>query len=165
MGATTFSQHGLGKTPEAAFRAAQEHAAYMHGHGGYTGTLAEKGSYVLFKLPPRCTADKVIKLIHEMEDFQSIAYLRGDLQWARNKTDLRQREAEIRKEERKQASFWRKNAALEKLLKGIRPVYDDKWGPAVALEITGSKAAEIKKQRGRGGTHDRVFLFCGWASC
>lgn len=165
MGATTFSQYGLGKTPEAAFAAAHEYAAYMHGHGGYTGTLAEKGSYVLFKLPPRCTIIKLFQLIHEVEDFQSIEYMRGDTFHLKTAAQKRKHEADIRKEERRQASFWRKNAALAPLLKAIAPVYDDKWGPAVALEITGAEATRIKKQQGRAGTRDRVFLFCGWASC
>lgn len=44
MGGTNFSQTATGKfeTPDDAFRAAQEQARWEHGHGGYTGTLAEK---------------------------------------------------------------------------------------------------------------------------
>jgi len=34
-------------TTDAAFRQAVEDAKYAHGHEGYSGTLAEKGSYVL----------------------------------------------------------------------------------------------------------------------
>jgi hypothetical protein len=165
MGATTFSTYGLGKTAEFAFINAREHALYMNGHGGYTGTLAEKDSYVLFVLPPRCTVQKLLSLVDELEDFESLEYLREDLKYSRNKTDLRQREAYLKKEEKRQAAFWRKHANIAPLLRQIGPIYNDKWGPAVALEVSGVKAAEIKKQKGRAGTHDKVFVFCGWASC
>lgn len=165
MGATTFSQYALGKTVAEAFASAKYEAQYMHGHGGYSGTLAEKGSYVAFQMPARCSTRKLLDLIYEIEDFQSVAYMRSSLQYARGKTELRKREAEIRKEERRQAAFWRKHAAIAPLLKAIEPVYDDKWGPAVALEVNGTQAKEIKKSMGRAGTHDKVFLFCGWASC
>lgn len=165
MGATTFSTYGLGKTAEFAFLNARDHALYMNGHGGYTGSLAEKPSYVLFVMPPRCTVKKIIGLLHEVEDFESLEYLREDLKYARNKTDLRQREAYLKKEQKRQESFWRKHANIAPLLRQIAPIYNDKWGPAVALEIRGSEAAEFKKQRGRAGTHDKVFYFCGWASC
>jgi len=42
MGASTFSTRARGKTAEAAFRTAVEHAQHEYGHGGYTGTIAEK---------------------------------------------------------------------------------------------------------------------------
>ena len=45
MGATTFSNMSRGETAELAFSTAVQDARYMHGHGGYTGTIAEKGSY------------------------------------------------------------------------------------------------------------------------
>jgi len=165
MGATTFSTYGLGRTPEEAFRQAVERAQWEYGHGGYTGTIAEKSHYVLFIMPPRLTVDRFFKLIHEVEDFDSLEWLRSDLQYARNKTDLRKREADLRKEERRQAAFWRKHATIAPFLKQVDAVYCDKWGPAVALKINGSKAAEVKKRNGRSGTRDQVFLFCGWASC
>ena len=51
MGATTFYTVGRGKTPSAAFESARSEAAYEYGHGGYTGTIAEKDSYVTVELP------------------------------------------------------------------------------------------------------------------
>ena len=47
MGAQSFEQTGKGKTAQEAFSQAVEEAAYEHGHGGYTGTLAEKHEFNL----------------------------------------------------------------------------------------------------------------------
>lgn len=46
MGANTFYQFGRGPTTKTAFVAARADALYTHGHGGYSGTLAEKAEYV-----------------------------------------------------------------------------------------------------------------------
>jgi hypothetical protein len=43
-------QIGRGATVQEAFTDAREQAAYEHGHGGYTGSLAEKDSFTL--IPP-----------------------------------------------------------------------------------------------------------------
>ena len=45
MGAMTFEDLARGKSAKLAFSAAVEQAAYEHGHGGYTGTLAEKHQF------------------------------------------------------------------------------------------------------------------------
>ncbi len=47
MGAEQFWQRARGKTPNEAFQAAREQAAYDHGHAGYTGTIAEKHEFVV----------------------------------------------------------------------------------------------------------------------
>ena len=44
MGTVTFEVLAFGKTADDAFRNALEDATHMHGHGGYTGTIAEKPS-------------------------------------------------------------------------------------------------------------------------
>jgi len=46
MGAAEFEQHGKGATVTEAFLAAREQAAWEYGHGGYTGSLAEKGEFI-----------------------------------------------------------------------------------------------------------------------
>jgi hypothetical protein len=47
MGATTFETVASGKTAEEAFAAARDRARHLHGAGGYTGTIAEKHSFVM----------------------------------------------------------------------------------------------------------------------
>lgn len=51
MGAENFTQEAVGATAEEAFQAAKEQAWYDHGHAGYTGTIAEKDSFVMIELP------------------------------------------------------------------------------------------------------------------
>jgi hypothetical protein len=41
-----------------------------------------------------------------------------------------------------------------------------KWGPAGAIDISGTKKArEYRKRNGLEGKHGSVFLFFGWAPC
>jgi hypothetical protein len=51
MGGTTFTTRAKGKSAREAFDAAVSHAQFMHGHGGYSGTIAEKSSFVVIGLP------------------------------------------------------------------------------------------------------------------
>jgi hypothetical protein len=51
MGACTFSTVAKGKTAKEAFASAVEQARYDHGHAGYTGTIAEKRSFVVLAVP------------------------------------------------------------------------------------------------------------------
>lgn len=52
MGACDFSTIAKGKTAKEAFRTAVEDAQYESGHGGYTGTIAEKHEFRMIDLPP-----------------------------------------------------------------------------------------------------------------
>ena len=64
MGAEIFFQVGKRATADKAFREAREQAAWEHGHGGYTGTLAEKSDFVMIRCPegvdPRKYADDLV---------------------------------------------------------------------------------------------------------
>jgi hypothetical protein len=51
MGASTFMVTSKGKDAKTAFNKAVDEAAYECGHGGYTGTIAEKSSFVMIKVP------------------------------------------------------------------------------------------------------------------
>ncbi len=65
MGAQVFSTTAKGKTAKEAFQAAREHAQWESGHGGYSGTIAEKHEFVLIPLPegkkPSAYADELIQ--------------------------------------------------------------------------------------------------------
>ncbi|MER0477053.1 hypothetical protein ABR737_01540 [Streptomyces sp. Edi2] len=52
MGAEYFSVYQDGTAVEHAFRDAVEDAEYEHGHGGYTGTIAEKRFYKVVAQTP-----------------------------------------------------------------------------------------------------------------
>ncbi len=51
MAAETFITDASGDTAQAAFTAARKKAQYDHGHAGYTGTIAEKDTFVLIPFP------------------------------------------------------------------------------------------------------------------
>ena len=51
MGGQTFSTVALGATAKEAFISARNGAQYEYGHGGYTGTIAEKDEFVLIDVP------------------------------------------------------------------------------------------------------------------
>jgi hypothetical protein len=51
MGADQFSVCSKGKTAAEAFSKAVEEARYEDGHGGYTGTIAEKNDFKMVTVP------------------------------------------------------------------------------------------------------------------
>jgi hypothetical protein len=50
MGASTFTTISRGQSAREAFDAAREEARHAYGHGGYTGTIAEKRSFVVIQI-------------------------------------------------------------------------------------------------------------------
>jgi hypothetical protein len=69
MGATTFGTTATGKNAKEAFRNAREEAQWESGHGGYSGTIAEKSDFKLVPLSeevindPALFASKIDELI------------------------------------------------------------------------------------------------------
>ncbi|HET6286497.1 MAG TPA: hypothetical protein VFG15_07070 [Amycolatopsis sp.] len=57
MGSATFITYAEGADVEVAFREAVDQAQHDHGHGGYTGTIANKDSYIVIDGVPRTEAD------------------------------------------------------------------------------------------------------------
>ena len=51
MGAVDFYQVSKGTSAKDAFRKAVEEAEYECGHGGYSGSIAEKGSFTMITVP------------------------------------------------------------------------------------------------------------------
>lgn len=107
MGATTFESVGQGVDLDAAFRNAHDSATYEYGHGGYSGTLAEKPGAVLFALPPGVKPREVIDQLADGGEYDD-----------NGRTVLPAKLVE-----------WYGHDAER-----IYRTYDDKWGPAVAFE-------------------------------
>jgi hypothetical protein len=59
MGAQEFIVEAEGSNVQAAFKAAHEQATREHGHGGYTGSLAEKDSFVLIDTQHRTREEAI----------------------------------------------------------------------------------------------------------
>lgn len=51
MGAVDFCIKVHGKTAQEAFDSAVDAALYEHGHSGYTGSIAEKDSFIMIECP------------------------------------------------------------------------------------------------------------------
>ena len=51
MGADQFHNRISAKTAREAFTSLVEEARYEHGHGGYTGTIAEKNDFKMVSVP------------------------------------------------------------------------------------------------------------------
>ena len=65
MGAEVFQVKYSGKSADKAFIEAVQSAQYSYGHDGYTGTIAEKGSYQIIESP----IDDVEAFIEAVEDY------------------------------------------------------------------------------------------------
>ncbi|GAA2617275.1 hypothetical protein [Paractinoplanes durhamensis] len=52
MGADTFTHYQAGADAETAFVQARKEALHQHGHGGYSGTLAEKDTFLVITDQP-----------------------------------------------------------------------------------------------------------------
>ena len=68
MGAETFEHTGHGETAMEAFEQAKDDALYEYGHSGYTGTLAEKNSFVEITLPDGMDAYDYARTLVDNDD-------------------------------------------------------------------------------------------------
>ncbi len=69
MGASPFITVAHGATAQKAFNEAVESASYEEGHGGYTGSIAEKSSFVSIPLPKGIKPnEEANRLIDEDDD-------------------------------------------------------------------------------------------------
>lgn len=116
MGACNFTTVARGKTAADAFDTAVRDARYDYGHAGYTGTIAEKSGYVEFALPSGVTAD--------------------DLEWAIS-IHLYIDEGVDDDDEyvaKHRPTYEKVLAALGRsTFVRLYEIYDNKWGPAVAV--------------------------------
>lgn len=72
MGATDFFTRESGRTPREAFDKARDRARHLYGHGGYTGSIAEKRDFVMIKLPAGKDPDNYAVAL--MEDPESAVH-------------------------------------------------------------------------------------------
>jgi hypothetical protein len=146
MGATTFGVVVKAKTAEAAFRIAVEGAQYQRGHGGYTGTIAEKGSFITITPDAKAIAQAKRKVRENLKAELARLTAEGPAvegsQTARRIADAKRLLAG-RSEVHGLALY----AIADGLIQAADPRVDDKWGPAGCIEIASN-----------------TFYFFGWAS-
>jgi hypothetical protein len=160
MGACNFSNLGSGPDVRAAFRSRVEQAQWEHGHGGYSGTIAEKHDVALFVLPARWTADRFEEAVWTLGELVSDQeYAACEVRF-HSSAPARKRLAQA---ERKLAAFRKKLGPHAATLERAAKVANDKWGAAVAVEVS---AAERRAYAARNGLKrgQKVFRFFGMAS-
>lgn len=175
MGAADFSTIALGKSAADAFNAAVSEAQYEYGHGGYTGSIAEKGGdgFIQFTVKARTNPfdvlskcmDAQVALWYEQDPTSEYvrkpkAVERNALAWLRERVSI----VEAPRENRYGTGFGYPSRPRDAAT-AMSEAANDKWGACCCIEITGAKAAQIKAKYRRKGTHDKVFLFFGSASC
>lgn len=157
MGACDFETVAFGKTARDAFNSATDSARYEYGHGGYTGSIAEKDGFVVIDRPKaRKTADLVrwIASVQELDD---------DPQWITpvNKEYDRRvkladgRKFDIAKDTPKPLWGWVIRHAA---------TYHSKYGAALCMELSYAEAMAYKTRRGLKGKQGSVFAFFGIAA-
>jgi len=134
MGAEQFTTIGYGESVNAAFRSAVEDAQWECGHGGYTGTIAEKDSYHIVKLPEGVAAHAWVDAIND-----STLFAGGDTE--------EKRRARV-------AAHLGQHDSDELYAKAVRLARQvlDKWGPAGAIRLD------------NGDSSTQKWMFFGWAS-
>lgn len=195
MGAAEFITHSTGKDANDAFHKAVEHALYMSGHGGYTGTIAEKSSFIEISPPDGMTGKKFAKLVQAQENIwirvKRVPNAPNLHEWV---VSFKDKTGKVYTTEDDDISF-RAKTPLTKTDKLFQPKkkHGLAWQPIRNRDDL-KAARELKKQHGNGGfyisrmKHDFVenawdkvsdkwgpagciqlsktkFLFFGWASC
>ena len=161
MGATTFHTFGYGKTPQEAFNAAKAAAQPESGHGGYSGTIAEKRSF-------RLVTDQASEI--KLRCKTRIASLKADVKRSKAKGDhweieefqgqikeigyhAKQLKASMTSKAKRTPGYARNTGDAITLADALICLcdsrVDDKWGPCGAYAVKDRKDC---------------FLFFGWAS-
>ena len=110
MGASEYMNVGRGKTAQIAFDKVAENARHDHGHGGYSGTIAEKYSMVEFPRPKGMQAKTMVQAVKDM--------------------------SRIGFDDAGNAQTDKVQAKYPKLrIAAMFEVYNDKWGPSLAIEL------------------------------
>lgn len=155
MGATTFFDLAVAKTVDEAYNEACRQARWESGHGGYTGTIAEKGGFVQIPRPPRVEAKTVLTMLQR-------AYAADDLH--KHDPDWKKyckSDPEANKAWRNLVKWYGEHYARKYVEQ-----YDDKWGACIAVEASTAEFDLYKKRwRTEVKRGHRLFYFGGWASC
>lgn len=156
MGAADFYNEGLGKTPEEAFGATRDRAAWEHGHGGYTGTIAEKYDFMLIERPARVTARALVDTIAQA--------------WSDEKAKAKLAKWYPHTHERIFATYddkWGPCLAVEAdpaLTKKVKERYEGLRASTYHTDMRGREIPGSRKKLGPSARGQKVYVFFGTAS-
>jgi hypothetical protein len=149
MGATDFMTEATGRTPDEAYRSAVDDARYWHGHGGYSGSIAEKDGYELWAVPLDALPPLPSDMPRHLTNAQRLANVMNAIDW-----DVDQYLAKEPNDKYPIVvlAYNDTKALLGALgrqkFESLLNVYLNKWGPALAIK-----------------TDEETFTFMGLASC
>lgn len=159
MGAVNFSTVAFGKNIGEAFRNASEDAArerandYRMDNDGrdpdpediysYSGDICSKSGHTAVPLPNA-----------QLSVSKAIGYIASAADHLQDPNGKESRRRFIREVPKKYRPWALRHA----------PAYDDKWGPACAIEYGPSASARMKAQRGLKGRQGKFWAFFGMAS-
>lgn len=151
MGAASFRSINAGDTAADAFDQAVAEALHEYGHGGYTGTIAEKDGFILVPLPAGVEAEAVVSAL-ALAQFADSDYATDQEEAAVATAFLAQH-------------FGHAKSQRARLLNAqkMQDAYLNKWGPALCFKL---RPPEIV-QWGKYNTlphHQDVYMFAGTAS-
>jgi len=154
MGADTFVERGKGKSAKEVFNKLVEQAAYDHGHGGYTGTIAEKSEYTFISAPTESMKRQILaKMVEKVNK---------GIEWQKaQKPSVWQKEALVEAEAKLTTLLTSDPASVPNTVEEYAAYLidegdervDDKWGPAGCLCVK-------EPENGEPGE----WIFFGWAS-
>jgi len=158
MGACEFSEIAFGKTAQEAFDTVVRQAEWEHGHGGYTGTIAEKGADGFVEMNKtangkpytQADVDRMLKIAHD-KMFGFVKYNGGCGNDAKEDKAAKRRYNSLSPAERD----WVNKA--EKLI-------GDKWGACLCFTMQGLAAAGWRAKNNCKGKRGNVYVFIGTAS-
>ncbi len=159
MGACDFSIDNFGPNLGAAYHKQVNSDQYNFGHAGYTGTLAEKDGVILIDRPPRITAGRLVDTIVDARQWMFWLDTDEKYQHLYAKPKARCRGAWDR------LNNWYPPRGFKQGVMDARDlckIYDDKWGPALAVEQSPAEKQKRWSDLPRGS---KTFLFFGLASC
>jgi hypothetical protein len=131
MGACDFRTVANGKTAAEAFRNAVTDAAWEYGHGGYTGTIAEKHNYIVVDVPDGRDAKEWVTTLSAARSGQAAAD--GMLSYGVYKDEAMNAHVEAIKRADAEALATVESILGRQQAKKVLAALHDKWGPCLAV--------------------------------
>lgn len=170
MGAVLDQAYGAGTTSADAFRRMVDHALWEHGHGGYSGTMAEKHEAVYCcQLPARFDPNRWDDLAQAWHDYKKYGTWeeRKKVEAGPDDDEWKQRYGvwkTIKHRTDPRPKHLRNGEIASQLEKYWQYRDGDKWGPAACVRLNTQDERRYKKEHGLAGTHAKVFYFIGYCS-
>ncbi len=176
MGGSYDDTKVLGRTPEQAFDTAHRDSQWENGHGGYSGTLAEKdGATFIGVLPARITPERFVQLTrqwwaYEHDGFWTEAVYETVeetfVSWTDNKehTTTRKNFVRMAKHRSDPRPKHLQTREFTSKLQQWENVSNDKWGPAAIVQLNTADSRKYKAINNAKGKRVNAYYIGGTCS-